>query len=146
MRFQLIDTFDLKTIYASGIFDMRRLYDQSPCKGIFMVNMISPQIRPDSASKTIRVAESQVSRVIPNVKSLRIEVQYEDPIEIVQVYFSLSDFSQQCKVCRYKIPMTKETIEFRVYDLAKNKHVNIFPHNRSSLASSSQTIIVELWA
>lgn len=86
---------------------MSRLYDQNPSKGIFMVNMVSPQVRSDSTSKVIKVAEQQLTRVTPNVKSLRIELEYEDPIEIVQVYFCLSDFSQVCKVCRYKIPMTK---------------------------------------
>lgn len=62
------------------------------------------------------------------------------------MYFSLSEFSQVCKVCRYKIPMTKETIEFRISDLSKSKHVNIFPHNRSSSSTSGQKIIVELWS
>ncbi len=51
----MIDTFDMKTIFASGTFEMNRLFYQNPTKGIFMVNMMSPQFeRSSSNSKTIR--------------------------------------------------------------------------------------------
>ena len=48
----------MKTIFASGSFEMNRLYCQNPTKGIFMVNMMSPQFeRASSGTKTIRLAE-----------------------------------------------------------------------------------------
>lgn len=75
MRFDLIDTFDLKTIYGQGVFDMKRLHDQNPSKGIFMVNLLTPQgNRLSSGSKVVRVDEGQVVRATPNLKSLRIEL------------------------------------------------------------------------
>ena len=63
----------MKTLFAHGTFDMQRLYDQNPSKGIFMVNMLNPSPnRSTSTSKVIRVDEQQVTKVMPNIKSLRI--------------------------------------------------------------------------
>lgn len=42
IKFILIDTYDMKTIFAHGIFEMNRLFSLSPTKGIFMVNLLSP--------------------------------------------------------------------------------------------------------
>ena len=63
----------------------------------------------------------------------------------MQIYLNLSNFSKTIRTCRYKIPMTKETIEFRISELQHGKHVNIFPHNRSSQSRGQDKIIVELW-
>lgn len=58
---------------------------------------------------------------------------------------SLSEFSPACRKVCYKIPFTKESIEFRVSQLNNNKHINIFPHNRSSSSRANEKIIIELW-
>lgn len=41
LRFVLIDSFDMKSIYARGEFEMERLLSQRPTKGVFTVNMRS---------------------------------------------------------------------------------------------------------
>ena len=74
MKFELIESYDMRTVYARGTFDMARLYGQNPAKGIFMVNLLTPAPTSQSASRTIRVDEQQVVKVIPNIKSLRIEL------------------------------------------------------------------------
>ena len=62
----------METMFAEGTFDMQRLYDQKPVKGIFMVNLLTPMNRNNSRSKVIRVDEQQVTKIVPNIKSLRI--------------------------------------------------------------------------
>lgn len=148
LRFVLIDSFDMKSVYAQGEFEMERLLSMKPTKGVFTVNMKSSinNDRNNSRNKVVSIDESRLVRVVPNIKTLRIELQYEQQIEIVQIYLNLSNFTKTIKTCRYKIPMTKQTIQFKISDLQNGRHVNIFPHNRSSQNKGQDKIIVQLWS
>jgi hypothetical protein len=55
---------------------------------------------------------------------------------------SLSDFSNACRKICYKVPFTKESIEFRVSELNNSKHINIFPHNRNATNKANDKIII----
>ena len=55
---------------------MARLFNLKPTKGIFMVNLVSPMVKVE-VGRSIRVGEEQLVRVVPNMKSLRIELEYE---------------------------------------------------------------------
>lgn len=60
---------------------------------------------------------------------------------MVQIYLSLSQL-QGNRSCRYKIPLTGESITFRNDQLPNGTHINIFPHNRQS---NMDRIILEMW-
>lgn len=63
---------------------------------------------------------------------------------MVQIYLALSDFSPNCRKICYKIPFTKEKIEFSVAGLANSNHINIFPHNRLENRGVGK-IVIEAW-
>ena len=78
----LIDSFDMKSIYAQGEFEMERLLSLKPTKGVFTVNMRSisnnnNNQRNSSREKVVTIDESKLSKVLPNMKTLRIELEYE---------------------------------------------------------------------
>lgn len=69
----LIDSFDMKSIYAQGEFEMERLLSLRPTKGVFTVNMRSiTNERTHSRGKVVTIDENRLSKVIPNIKTLRI--------------------------------------------------------------------------
>jgi len=76
LRFVLIDSFDMKSIYAQGEFEMGRLLSLKPTKGVFTVNMrsINNNERNSSRGKVVTVDESRLAKVVPNMKTLRIEL------------------------------------------------------------------------
>jgi hypothetical protein len=54
IKFVLIDTYDMKTIFAQGLFEMNRLFSLSPSKGIFMVSLLSPMPIISTQPKILR--------------------------------------------------------------------------------------------
>lgn len=78
LRFVLIDSFDMKSIYGHGEFQMERLLSLKPTKGVFTVNMRSTNNnnneRNSSSGKVVKVDEGKLMKVVPNIKTLRIEL------------------------------------------------------------------------
>ena len=71
----MIDTYDLKSIVGSAIFEMSRLFSQHSAKGMFMINL--PPQANTANPKSLRVEEGQLIKITPNIKNLRIEMAYE---------------------------------------------------------------------
>lgn len=57
---------------------MSRLFSQHPPKGIFRVDLQSAsRPKPNILPSLVKVDEEALVKVTPNIRSLRIEVEYE---------------------------------------------------------------------
>jgi hypothetical protein len=76
LKFVLIDSFNMQSIYAQGEFEMERLLSLKPTKGVFTVNMRSTNNheRNNSRGRVVTVDETKLMKVVPNIKTLRIEL------------------------------------------------------------------------